>query len=155
MLMITCQPAYVGWILYSVNMLFVKASILIEWSRIFVPRGTRNAFFWTCQALLLCNILYYTAIIIAENLTCIPRQRIWDPTITGGKCISAKNQLVSSSVINVMSDLMILALPQKIVWKLQLSKRKKLGVSLIFAIGILYGKPIYHFSYISPYTSQS
>lgn len=44
--------------------------------------------------------------------------------------------LVSAS-IQVISDILMFVLPQKIIWGLQMNWQNKLGVSIIFGVGIL------------------
>ncbi|KAK6833095.1 hypothetical protein PG987_007789 [Apiospora arundinis] len=56
---------------YSLTMIFVKAAVLVEWARMFVPAG-RDLFFWTCYTTLSTNGLLYVAAIIAGWLTCTP-----------------------------------------------------------------------------------
>lgn len=114
----------------------LKVAIMLDWLRIFVPGKTRNAFFWICWSVLVCNTLYYIANIVALNLECIPYQSIWDITITG-KCLDQKALDISSAVMNLLSDITVIAVAQKVIWRLQMSLKKKLGVSLIFAAGIL------------------
>lgn len=115
----------------------MKTCILREWIRIFVPRRIRNFFYWTSYILICLTVLYYSATIIANNLICFPHRKIWDKTIPGGRCGSSKLTFVSAAGINVFLDIFILALPQKTLWDLKLSSSKKLGLSLIFTIGIL------------------
>lgn len=114
----------------------IKVAIMLDWLQIFVPGSMRNTFFWGCWAVLVSNTMYYVANIIALNLECIPYRSIWDITITG-KCLDQKALDISSAVMNLLSDIIIIALAQKIIWGLQMSLRKKLGVSIIFATGIL------------------
>ncbi|RYP50469.1 hypothetical protein DL768_004021 [Monosporascus sp. mg162] len=128
---------YVGGSLYGVTVGLVKFAVLKEWSRIFVPWPTRNIFWWTCHALIFFNVAFYSAGLFVGNLACIPREKIWDKTIPGGKCIDAKVSDLSASIVNVTSDLLILVLPQRIIWKLKMPLKKKIGVSLIFTIGVL------------------
>ena len=109
----------------------------MDWARVFVPTGTRNTFYWTCWLLLWVNVLYYTAIVITSNLACTPREKIWDPTVPGGKCINLKTSLVVSSSTNVVYDILILLLPQQIIWHLQMLLKRKIGISLIFVVGIV------------------
>lgn len=44
---------------------------------------------------------------------------------------------MAGAAINVVLDLVILVIPQRIIWRLKMKKAKKIGVSLIFLIGIL------------------
>ena len=56
---------------------------------------------------------------------------------------SAVNRLnplnTALAVINVVTDFYILLLPVRAVWGLNLAKNKKLGLSLLFGTGLLYG----------------
>ncbi|KAI8623621.1 hypothetical protein F5Y19DRAFT_492473 [Xylariaceae sp. FL1651] len=128
---------HIGSSLYAVTMLIMKASILKEWSRIFVPYGTRNAFWWTSHVVIVINVLFYGASVFLENLSCFPYQRIWDKTVPGSQCIDFKVTPLAGASINVILDLITLILPQRTIWSLQLSRKKKIGVSLVFAIGVL------------------
>lgn len=130
-------PFYITSNAYSDAIGFLKAAILVEWSRIFNPRGIRNTFFWVCHTVLWVNILYYVASAISINLTCFPHQKIWDKTITDGTCINSNALYLSGTIINLLSDLVIFYTPQSVIWGLKLSTSKKVGVSLIFAIGVL------------------
>lgn len=117
-------------------MLTIKTAILVEWKNIFVPRGVRNSFYWTCLAMMVFNILYYSAGIIAANLACFPYRAIWDITISG-KCINSKGLISSGAGLNLVSDLVILLFPQRVIWSLNISIKKKIGVSVAFAVGLL------------------
>lgn len=44
---------------------------------------------------------------------------------------------VSGAVVCLLSDILILLLPQRVVFKLHLPLKKKLGLCALFAIGIL------------------
>ncbi|KAI0468865.1 hypothetical protein F4859DRAFT_186176 [Xylaria cf. heliscus] len=65
-------------------------------------------------------------------------KRIWDPTITIGHCyVDANGLYLAGTIINLISDLAILVTPQRVIWRLNMTRNKKLGISFIFAIGIL------------------
>ncbi|KAI0535409.1 hypothetical protein GGR58DRAFT_443285 [Xylaria digitata] len=129
------KTTYLGALIYNSAILPVKVAILTEWMRIFSPRA-RNGFWWVCQILLWLNVMYYTAAIIVESLQCTPQNKVWDPTVQGGYCINFAAIELTTSSINVISDLVILLAPQHVIWRLQLSRTKKLGVALIFAVGL-------------------
>lgn len=129
------KTIYFGGLIYNSAILPVKVAILTEWMRIFSARS-RNNFWWTCQIVMWLNILYYIAATIVEARQCSPQAKVWDPTIQGGYCLDTRKVEVTSSSINIVSDVVILLAPQRVIWKLQLSKKKKLGVALIFAVGL-------------------
>ncbi|KAI1419417.1 hypothetical protein F5Y12DRAFT_778033 [Xylaria sp. FL1777] len=126
----------IGGVLYSVALPLLKASILLEWTRLFVPQGTRNSFWWLCMVLVGIQLSFLVASVFALCFTCIPYQKIWDFTIPG-KCIKKSEVEITSAAIHFASDVVILILPQKVIWSLQMSLKKKLGVSFIFSLGVL------------------
>ncbi|CAJ2508336.1 Uu.00g133620.m01.CDS01 [Anthostomella pinea] len=122
--------------LYAVTLMLIKAAILLEWLHIFVPTGTRNYFFWIGYSLLWINIAFYSAAIIVLNLTCFPREKYWNRLLPG-KCTDDRPLDISSAIINFLVDLGILFLPQKVIWNLNMSSKKRIGVSAIFSLGVI------------------
>lgn len=111
--------------------------ILLEWIRIFASAGPRTAFNWTCYILGTVNILLYIGSILTDSVSCVPREYWWDRTIMG-HCADTRNLPIVTGVLNAVIDLFILLLPQAIIWRLQMSSRKRLGVSFVFFVGIMY-----------------
>ena len=61
------------------------------------------------------------------------------PTVARGEnCINQYAVLVSASGINVMSDLMILVIPIVAIWGLHMSREKRIKLSTVFPVGLLY-----------------
>lgn len=122
-------------------MMALKVSILLDWARIFAPRGTGNTTFrWICYSMLGVNAVYYTVAILVSSFSCFPHEKIWNRLIPGS-CIDSKIVLICSASINVVSDFLILLLPQKIIWHLRISVRKRIGISFFFTTGIQYACP--------------
>lgn len=117
-------------------MLLMKWAILWEWIRIFVPLPRRNAFYWTCQVMIAINIIFYVVAIVITAVACTPYRRNWDKTVPG-TCLDMKIITLSVVAINFAIDISILALPQKVIWGLQMSTRRRIGVSIVFAIGLM------------------
>lgn len=115
-------------VLYELTVIGLKVSILTEWIHMFVPRGTRNTFYWTSTAIMTFNMLYYSASILSISLVCDPRARL---------CHKSSIIFIISAVVNVVSDIVIIVLPIKTIWRLQLSSRKRLSISFVFSLGIL------------------
>ncbi|KAK4222648.1 hypothetical protein QBC38DRAFT_374645 [Podospora fimiseda] len=121
---------------YSAAMLCIKAAILIEWITIFSPNGVRDKFWWACSITLFLNTLFYLAVIGAENYSCSPHRKIWDKLGTPGTCrVDGDGLMVAGSAFDVFSNLVILILPQVSIWRLRLSIAKRIGVSIVFAMG--------------------
>lgn len=117
----------------------VKAALLLDWIRIFVPgRKTRNTFFWCSTMIIVLNTMFYTAATITLNLACTPYRYNWDKLLPGGgHCVDIKSMYLAGACINLVSDVTILILPQQIVWRLQMSTKRRFGVSIVFAAGVL------------------
>lgn len=130
------QYINIGSIIYGIVIMLLKTCILLEWARIFVPRGWRNAFWWTCHTLIGVNVLFYVILTFIEVFGCNPREKHWNPTLPG-KCLDMMKVHPASAIVNFFSDLVILFLPQKLIWGLKLCLKKKAGVTSIFAMGVL------------------
>ncbi|KAJ8130427.1 hypothetical protein O1611_g3201 [Lasiodiplodia mahajangana] len=121
---------------YAFFMLFAKTAILLEWLHIFAPGGQRNIIYWTCWPVLALNVAFYLAGIFVIVFTCSPPEKFWH-ILTPGTCFNRRAFDFSSSIINLSFDLVILLIPQRVIWKLNMNLRRKISVSLIFSVGVL------------------
>jgi len=63
---------------------------------------------------------------------------IWNKLIAGSCArVNTTDTNLSASVFKFISDVLVLLIPQHVIWKLHMDKRKKIGVSVIFMIGLL------------------
>ncbi|KAI0555031.1 hypothetical protein F4679DRAFT_525800 [Xylaria curta] len=127
---------HIGSELYAICLVLMKSAILLEWVRIFVPRATRGVFYWICHILLWTNVVFYTVILISANLSCAPFAKLWDKTLPGNCSTNNNAYDVATASYNFISDVLIFLLPQRIIWQLHLKTEKKIGIAIIFAIGI-------------------
>ncbi|KAI0439268.1 hypothetical protein F4803DRAFT_532008 [Xylaria telfairii] len=127
---------FIGANIYNVVIACGKAAIILEWIRLFVPVPTRNLAFYGFRVVLVVNTVYYAAATITQNLACTPYRYSWDKTIPGGHCIQLAEVYVASASIDIVTDIVIFMLPQQVIWQLQMSTKKRFGLSLIFAVGI-------------------
>jgi hypothetical protein len=67
----------------------------------------------------------------------MPANSNWDPSVTGGKCIDFRNFFIAACSLELGLDAVILVMPLREVYKLRMSKKKKLLVSFIFFVGVL------------------
>lgn len=119
-------------------MMLIKAAILAEWVRIFLPHGStqRSVFFWTCHVMIWANVVYCSVTIILVNVACVPHSYLWDRTIPGGYCrINTAYTSLSAACFAFATDVIILFIPQRVIWQLNMSRSRKWGISVVFAIG--------------------
>lgn len=122
-------------IMYSPIICSAKVSILVQFMRIFVPRH-QGMIYWIIQFVIWTNVGFYLATTLALTFQCTPREKIWHPYIPG-RCINIDVQIVTSGSWNIVSDISILVLPLHCIWLLQIPIKRKLGVSAVFATGLL------------------
>ncbi|KAM7222508.1 hypothetical protein V8F06_002002 [Rhypophila decipiens] len=125
------------FITYLFLLVFGKTAILLEWVRIFVPAGTRPLFWWLAHALIAINIISGTIIVFFTTFDCSPVDNFWKGWIDGSCFYYLPIDLVSVS-LNPAVDILAMIIPQKIIWgMLLLGRAKKVGLSIVFGLGIL------------------
>lgn len=92
--------------------------------------------FWFLQAFLLVNLLYFTATVFITTFQCTPRAKIWNATLPG-TCLNYQAFILVTGVFNIITDALLLEFPIISIWNLQMSKKRKLGVSAVFVVGSL------------------
>lgn len=125
----------------SAFMIPSKAAILLEWRRIFVPRGTYNLFYWAVWFLLIVNTLFYTIADVFILLANKPIARNYDLLLPGSSPYDRKAIDIASAGVNLFMDVSIFLLPQPVIWSLKMKEHRKLGLSFMFSIGLLFVTP--------------
>ncbi|KAJ2992281.1 hypothetical protein NUW58_g2218 [Xylaria curta] len=131
------RSVFISSQLSTAVILSVKTAILLEWIRIFVPPGSRDFVYWASHFMIFAVLVYYIAVEIALYVACIPLDANWDQFLNGD-CTRVDMQIANLSVpvFSLVSDILILLIPQRVIWKLNMSTQKKIGVSVIFAVGL-------------------
>ena len=89
---------------------------------------------WTA---IFANLVFYLVRTIVNIVYCIPREKIWNKLLPGGHCISNDGFMTTTGLVNAISDIVILLLPIRSLWKLKIAKKKKVHISMLFATGLL------------------
>ncbi|KAI0015070.1 hypothetical protein F4780DRAFT_765759 [Xylariomycetidae sp. FL0641] len=121
-------------IMYGVIMFFIKLSILVQYLEVFTPNQEPRSIWWITVFFLAANFIFYAASTILQILACTPTNKAWDPLVTGGHCIDVNALNVGASSLNVGSNMVILTLPQFIIWRLNMNIHRKLIASIIFLV---------------------
>lgn len=74
---------------------------------------------------------------MVKILECIPREKIFHPEVSGN-CVNIDVLLNTCDAFDVVTDLLILLLPVRTVWELDLGWVKKAGVWAVLALGLWY-----------------
>lgn len=121
-------------ILYLPLLAMAKFSILFLYLRLGPIHWFRVAVFTLMFVVVGANF----ALIFAFIFACHPVKRGWDLTITEGSCINRAALYVSTAVLNMLTDILLLLLPIPMVVRLQMPRIQKFGLILIFAVGSMY-----------------
>lgn len=125
--------------LYTPGLWLAKASLIFQLIRIFTPMKS-GAVYWACHTLIWANLAVYIAVFFTILFECHPIDATWSPFLAGD-CINRNLVLVISAAVNVFSDLLNFLLPIWAIWHLQMAPKRKVGITAVFATGLLYCVP--------------
>ena len=111
----------------------VRISVLHFYMTIF---RSNRAFLTVAYAIFALVVAFGIGIVISDVLTCRPLAKYWDP-LQPGVCENPLASLIALSSCNVIADLTIVFLPIPMVWGLQIATRRKIELSITFALGFL------------------
>lgn len=127
------QLSNYGDMIYSISLLATKLSIMLLIKRVFCS-VQRDVAYWVTIFLIYANTAFYICFLIVPAAECKPRSKIWTPQ-GPGSCVNVVQLYLASSIFNLLSDLAMLSVPVYLVWRLQMSVRRKVGISAIFCTG--------------------
>lgn len=121
--------------MFSLAILFTKLSIMLLILRVFcsVQRDIGYQLTWL---LIVTNSIFYLLFFFIPIFECFPREKIWNKTISG-HCLDINVLYLTSTSFNTISDIAMLSVPIYLIWTLQISTQRKIGVSAIFGTGSL------------------
>ncbi|KAK5637327.1 hypothetical protein RRF57_013039 [Xylaria bambusicola] len=112
-------------------MLFGKLSVLALYHRVFTFASRWMK--WGVLGTGLITLLWFTSGTLGVFLECRPLHTIWTEN-----CLPAKSSSIVFAAVNFATDVVVLVLPQRVIWKLNRSPRDRLAISGLFLLGILY-----------------
>ncbi|KAI8632860.1 hypothetical protein F5Y19DRAFT_332140 [Xylariaceae sp. FL1651] len=122
---------FIGTILYGTGSTSIRLAVIIFYFRIFPTQAVRRGGYVLGS---IC-VAWFVAVEALNLATCTPVAYTWDRTIKGGHCISAPSAVIIIGAINVVIDAVTVGLPIHEVFKLHLSRQKKIIIFSIFLIG--------------------
>ncbi|KAL4798901.1 hypothetical protein BDV19DRAFT_356378 [Aspergillus venezuelensis] len=115
---------------YSVTIGLIKIAILLLYSRIFPTRS----FLIATYILGGIAVAWSIAIVCVSIFQCTPIARTWNSALPG-TCINLKGMFIGNAVPNIVTDIAILSLPVRAVWKLQAPLASRLSIIGLFLLG--------------------
>ncbi|KAF2264979.1 hypothetical protein CC78DRAFT_616364 [Lojkania enalia] len=125
-----------GAIFYNISILLIKIAMLIQVLRVFVPRGSQSKTYYIVHFLIWSTSLYYVINFFAMVFTCNPIHKAWEPWVEG-KCLNMSAIAITTGVINLLGDVTILAVCQRVIWKVvKIDRKQRVQLSAVFLAGI-------------------
>ena len=124
---------WIGSLSYATSIAASKISFLTFYWRIFQFTMIRLPI----QVLLVVTVLWIIIRTCLTVLQCLPVRYIWDKTIDGSCAVDQSVFFFSSVLVHCILDIIILVLPTFPIFKMHLTRSKKLGVVGLFSSGIV------------------
>ncbi|EEQ34991.1 uncharacterized protein MCYG_07810 [Microsporum canis CBS 113480] len=121
----------IAQVLYKLVICLAKVSILLLYLRIFY---VHQYFRRICICLIVFTICSGIAFIPPTIWQCSPVAAYWDRSIPH-TCLSSFPNWLSYAIINITTDVILLILPVQQILRLQLTKRDKIALILVFLLG--------------------
>ena len=118
--------------LWNTTLPVIKISILLFLRRLFPMRQMLYA----CYGIGAFLVLWYVAFQTTAIVQCLPIHYFWHRE-GPGHCINNVTFYIVLASLNLATDVAVLVLPVPFIWRLQMQKRKRIGISSVFLIGLL------------------
>jgi hypothetical protein len=136
---LTTKDVFNSWLVYIAESFYVvtlastKISVLLLYLRIFPHESFRCAASATIGMIALSTVIIFFMTIFS----CHPVAFFWNRDIRGGTCININKLAYANSAMSIIQDLLIVALPLPVLVKLNMGRKKKIGVGFMFTVGSL------------------
>ncbi|KAK6348506.1 hypothetical protein TWF718_006296 [Orbilia javanica] len=116
---------------YFVAICGCKLTILAFYLR-FIMNKTQKYIIWGFLAAI---ILYNVLTILILVFACRPVSTLWDWNLDQTKCIDVDPLYFINAALNTITDVAILILPLRTLWKLKMPTSQKVGLIMLFTTG--------------------
>jgi hypothetical protein len=130
--------------LYMVSTCTTKISILLFHRRL--AAGTITDRYTYCiRAAIAFVVVYFIIFFINILNVCTPFSAYWmqanyhwlQSNLSNFKCENEAAALISSGILSTIQDFIAFGLPIVLLWRLQLPKRQKIDLAMVFGVGFL------------------
>ncbi|CAL8576420.1 hypothetical protein XPA_002305 [Xanthoria parietina] len=119
-------------IVYCPAVALAKVAILIFYLRL----NPQKTFRYSVFAVLFITVGYMIALCFALFFQCRPVAKVWNPLLEG-HCVNAKDLYLWNTILNVITDFLVILVPIPMLRTLQVGTRQKWVIGLLFGIGSL------------------
>ncbi|KAI9929526.1 hypothetical protein MW887_000999 [Aspergillus wentii] len=117
---------------WAPSMAFIKISIILFLKRLL---GTLRPYTIISYCLIVFITLWAIAALLVNIFQCKPVQYYYNKDIAG-HCMPGQRQFFQAmGSIALVEDVIVLCLPIPVVWKLQITSRQKIAITIVFSLG--------------------
>jgi hypothetical protein len=113
-------------------MALAKSSILVSFLRL-IPFGPMR---WATWGTLIIVIGWGISLTFATMFNCHPIDGYWKATNTD-HCIDEGDRLLVISIINVVTDIVVIVIPMGAFWRLKIQRRQKIILYFLLSLGLM------------------
>ncbi|KAL2844826.1 hypothetical protein BJY01DRAFT_214678, partial [Aspergillus pseudoustus] len=143
-------------LLYNPILAIVKASVIVFIYRL---EDRRPIVRWNLHILSAVNLALMIAIFLADLFQCTPLHYVYDyprmdlvaqeaagadekgmvdgKVVKGGTCIDQVTFFLVSAGMTILTDIWLLCIPTMVVWRLHMSRRKKIAIIGVLSMGMI------------------
>lgn len=125
----------ISWLIqlvYTITMALTKTSILVAFLRL-IPFGPMR---WATYGTLVIVVLWGISLSFATIFSCHPVQGYWTFT-NNDHCTDEGIRLLVISIVNIVTDLVVIAIPMGAFWRLQIPIRQKIILFVLLSLGLV------------------
>lgn len=126
------QGILVGMYAWTTSNTLIRISTILLYLRIFPVRMFNHL----CWVFMVLNVAYAFGTYIVALLICRPIDSLWAPTTSGDQCGNLERLYLWHGIQNLIHDIILVAMPMPLLWRLHLPIGKKVSLILIFAMGL-------------------
>jgi hypothetical protein len=116
---------------YNLALALSKISIVCQYLRVFPVPAMQLA----CKIMLGVLAVYGCWTVLGSAFMCVPVQFFWG--VGEGSCMNRLAFWFSNAALNIATDLIIFIMPMPLIRGLQIPKKQKIGLMVLFACGLL------------------
>ncbi|KAI0514648.1 hypothetical protein F5B22DRAFT_636972 [Xylaria bambusicola] len=125
-------------LIYATDLMWITLVVLIKVSILHFYSVTFPVewFRYLVYGVMAFAIAFWVAAFFSQVFFCIPPQKLWLPNIPG-HCSNMVTNKTAVASIDLGIDIVVIALPMPLLWRLNLATAKKISLTFIFGLGFI------------------
>lgn len=131
----SAQLIFASTLVFTAALALVKIAILLGYNELFYVLIWVKRFIWSMIAV--CILIFVISVVGLLSI-CSPIEANYDPDVKGVCRVPQSLSASLATITNIIMDAILVAIPMCVVWTLKINVAKKIAVSLMFGLGLLY-----------------